>query len=239
MLMATFAIVHGAFGGAWSWNKLVVPLLRKAGHEVHAITLTGLGDREHLATPDVDLDTHIQDVVNVLFYEDLHDVILAGHSYAGMVITGVADRVPERLQQLVYLDAATPASGTSLVDRSPVQFGKMVAAAESEGEGWRIPTGPVPPDQPDAITEWAYPRRVMQPLKTFTQPLTLQHGDTKLPRAFVYCALGKIPDGDSALRAAEIKADPSWQYFELQTGHNLHYSAPEETVAILNSLAKD
>jgi diacylglycerol kinase family enzyme len=80
MLMATFVIVHGAFGGAWSWNKLVAPLLRKAGHEVHAITLTGLGDRIHLATPEVDLDTHIQDVVNVLFYEDLPDVILAGHT---------------------------------------------------------------------------------------------------------------------------------------------------------------
>ena len=238
MQMATFAIVPGAWGGAWSWNKMVVPLLRKAGHEVHAITLTGLGDRVHLATPDVDLDTHIQDVVNVLFYEDLHDVILAGHSYAGMVITGVADRVPERLRQLVYLDAATPASGTRLVDRAPGPFGEMVAAAEREADGWRIPTGPVPADQSAAITEWASPRQVMQPVRTFSQPLTLQHGETTLPRSFVYCALDKIPGGDSALRAAEIKGDPSWRYFELQTGHNLHYSAPEETVAILNSLAR-
>ena len=235
--MATFAIVHGAWGGAWAWNKLVVPLLRKAGHDVYAITLTGLGDRAHLATPETDLNTHIQDVVNVLFYEDLHDVILAGHSYGGMVITGVADRVPERLQQLVYLDAATPSSGATLVDRAPARFAEMVAAAEREGDGWRIPTGPVPADQPPAITEWAHPRRVMQPLKTFTQPLTLVNGETTLPRSLVYCTLDKDPDSNVARRAAEIKADPSWRYFELQTGHNLHYSAPEETVGILTSLA--
>ena len=235
--MATFVIVHGAFGGAWSWNKLVVPLLRQAGHEVHAVTLTGLGDRDHLATPDTDLNTHIQDVVNVLFYEDLHNVILAGHSYGGMVITGVADRVPERLQQLVYLDAATPVSGTRLLDRAPGRFGDMVRAAEQDGDGWRIPVGPVPTDQPAAITEWATPRRVMQPVKTFTQPLTLKHGDTKLPRSLVYCTLEKDPSSAPAVRAAEIKSDPSWRYFELETGHNLHYSAPEETVAILTSLA--
>lgn len=235
--MATFVIVHGAWGGAWSWNKIVAPLLRKAGHEVHAVTLTGLGDRAHLATPDTDLNTHIQDVVNVLFYEDLHEVILVGHSYGGMVITGVADRAPERLQQLVYLDAATPASGASLVDRAPARFGEMVAAAAREGDGTRIPAGPVPADQPAAITEWAYPRRVSQPIKTFTQPLTLEHGETTLPRALVYCTVDEDPDSNVARRAAEIKADPSWRYFELQTGHNLHYSAPEETVGILTGLA--
>src|SRR5947208_13380542 len=111
--MATFVIVHGAWGGAWSWNRIVVPLLRRRGHAVYAVTLTGLGERTHLASPDVTLDTHIQDVVNVLFYEDLTDVILVGHSYGGNVITGVADRDPDRLQQLVYLDAATPSDGQS------------------------------------------------------------------------------------------------------------------------------
>src|SRR5204862_2483101 len=85
--VATFVIVHGAFGGAWSWNKIVVPMLCEAGQTVYAVTLTGLGDRSHMATPDVDLDTHIQDVVNALFYDDLTDVILVGHSYGGMVIT--------------------------------------------------------------------------------------------------------------------------------------------------------
>src|SRR5262249_60744980 len=94
--MATFVIVHGAWGGGWSWNKFVVPLLRQAGHQAYAVTLTGLGERAHLASPAIDLETHVQDVVNVLFYEDLRDVILVGHSYGGMVSTGVADRCPAR-----------------------------------------------------------------------------------------------------------------------------------------------
>src|SRR5207245_11080652 len=109
----------GAWGGAGSGSRFGTPLLRQAGHDVHAVTLTGLGDRTHLASAEVSLDTHIQDVVNVLFYEDLTDVILVGHSYGGNVITGVADRVPERLQQLVYLDAATPADGQSSADTLP------------------------------------------------------------------------------------------------------------------------
>ena len=114
--MATFVVVHGAWGGSWSWNKFVVPKLRAKGHDVFPVTLTGLGERSHLANADVDLETHIQDVVNVLHYEDLRDVILVGHSYGGNIITGVADRCPERLRQLVYLDAATPTDGTSSAD---------------------------------------------------------------------------------------------------------------------------
>jgi pimeloyl-ACP methyl ester carboxylesterase len=236
MSMATYVVVHGAWGGAWSWNKIVVPMLRAAGHEVHAVTLTGLGERKHLATPDVNLDTHIQDVVNVLFYEDLHDVILVGHSYGGMVITGVADKSADRIKHLVYLDAATPKSGTSLVDRFPGRLADLTAQAQASGDGWRIPPGPVPSDQPDEITEWATPRRVSQPLKTFTQPLALEHGDTTLPRTFVYCSVDKAADSPQARRAAEIEKDPSWNYVALETGHNLHYSAPQETVDILIGL---
>src|SRR5438132_4781326 len=116
--MATFVVVPGASAGAWSWNRLVIPMLRRKGHDVYAVTLTGLGERIHLASPEVDLETHIQDVVNVLFYEDLRDVVLVGHSYGGMVITGVADRAPERLRQLVYLDAAVPSDGQAIADLS-------------------------------------------------------------------------------------------------------------------------
>src|SRR5438128_128006 len=102
--MATFVLVHGAWHGGWCWKR-VTPLLRAAGHEVYATTLTGLGERVHLASPNVGLALHVQDVVGVLEYEDLRDVILVGHSYGGIVISGVADRVPERLRHLVYLDA--------------------------------------------------------------------------------------------------------------------------------------
>ena len=113
--MATFVLVHGAWGGGWVWKK-IVPLLRAAGHDVHATTATGLGDRVHLAGPAVNLDTHISDVVSVLGFEDLTEVTLVGWSYGGMIITGVAERVPERLARLVYLDALVPADGQDSFD---------------------------------------------------------------------------------------------------------------------------
>ncbi len=234
--MATFVIVHGAWGGAWSWNKFVVPLLRKKGHEVFPVTLTGLGDRSHLSSPEINLDTHVQDVVNVLFYEDLHDVILAGHSYGGNVITGVADRCPERLRQLVYLDAATPANGQAPADNMPGRREELERRVR-EGD-WRNPPGTPPPDQPAEITEWARPRRVGHPIGTLLQPLELSRGETTLPRAYVYCTVGKEPGSHQAKRAERVKNDPRWTYYELNTGHNLHYTAPEETVRILDELAR-
>jgi pimeloyl-ACP methyl ester carboxylesterase len=236
--VATFVIVHGAYGGAWSWNKFVVPMLRQAGHTVFPVTLTGLGERTHLSSPDVTLDTHIQDVVNVLFYEDLTDVILAGHSYGGNVITGVADRVPERIQQLVYLDAATPSGGQASADNMPGRRQQIEEQARREGDGWKVPVGEVPPDQPDEITEWARPRRSPMPIKTMTTPVKLTRGETTLPRAFVYCTVGKTPGSPQVARAERVKNDPRWRYFELETGHNLHYTAPKETVEILLELAK-
>jgi len=236
--MATFVVVHGAWGGAWAWNKLVVPMLREAGQTVYAVTLTGLGERSHLASPDVSLDTHIQDVVNVLFYEDLTDVILVGHSYGGNVITGVADRVPERLQELVYLDAATPADGQSSADSFPGRRQQLEEQARQSGDGWKIEPGAVPPDQPAEITAWAAPRRSPMPIKTMTMPLALTRGQTRLPRTFVYCTIGKEPGSPQSARAEQIRDDPRWRFFELNTGHNLHYTAPRETVAILLELAK-
>ena len=113
--MATFVLVHGAWAGSWVWKK-IIPLLRAAGHDVYATTATGLGDRVHLAGPAVDLDTHITDVVNLLEFEELTEVTLVGWSYGGMIITGVAERVPERLAGLVYLDAFVPADGENSYD---------------------------------------------------------------------------------------------------------------------------
>jgi pimeloyl-ACP methyl ester carboxylesterase len=176
--------------------------------------------------------------VNVLFYEDLHDVILVGHSYGGNVITGVADRAPERLRQLVYLDAATPTDGQAPADSFPGRREELERRARESGDGWKNPPGPPPPDQPAAITEWARPRRNGQPIKTLTQPLKLTHGETTLPRAFVYCTVGKEPGSPQAQRAERVKNDPRWTFFELNTGHNLHYTAPEETVRILTELAR-
>jgi pimeloyl-ACP methyl ester carboxylesterase len=185
----------------------------------------------------VSLDTHIQDVVNVLYYEDLNDVILVGHSYGGNVITGVADRVPERLQQLVYLDAATPADGESSVSRRPGRLEEIQEQARREGDGWKIAPGPPPADQPDEITEWARPRRTPMPIETMTTPVRLTRGETTLPRTYVYCTLDKTPGSYQAEGAERVKNDPRWQFIELNTGHNLHYTAPRETVDTLLTLA--
>jgi pimeloyl-ACP methyl ester carboxylesterase len=213
-------------------------MLREAGQSVYPVTLTGLGERTHLASPDVSLDTHVQDVVNVLFYENLNDVILAGHSYGGNVITGVADRAPERLQQLVYLDAAIPSDGQSSADGTPGRRQQLEEQARQTGDGWKIAPGDMPPDQPEEITRWAQARRSPMPIKTMITPLKLTRGETSLPRAFVYCTLGKEPGSPQAARAERVRNDPRWRYFELNTGHNLHYTAPKETVAILLELAK-
>src|SRR5262249_14497470 len=136
--MITYVLVHGAWHGGWCWKK-VTPLLRASGYAVFTPTLTGLGERSHLLSPEVSLHTHIQDVVAVVEYEDLREVMLVGHSYGGMVITGVAERVPARLSQLVYLDAFVPEHGQALLDlHSPDERARFQELARTQGEGWRI-----------------------------------------------------------------------------------------------------
>jgi pimeloyl-ACP methyl ester carboxylesterase len=130
--------VHGAWGGGWDW-KHVDQLLTADGYKVYRPTLTGQGERSHLASTNIDLDTHIQDIVNVIVWEDLHDVVLVGHSYGGMVITGVADRVPDRIRRLVYVDAFVPDNGESANEitiapalKKPVTNGFVMPLAQGE-----------------------------------------------------------------------------------------------------------
>src|SRR3954454_14928765 len=154
--MATFVLIAGAWQGGWCWQR-VSPRLRAAGHEVYTPTLTGLGERVHLVRPDVTLETHVTDILNVLRFEDLGDVTLVGHSYGGMVITGVADRAPDRVSRLVYLDALVPNDGESLHDlNSPARRAEHIEGARASGAGWLIPG-----HNPDAGD-------VPQPLSTFT-----------------------------------------------------------------------
>jgi len=163
-------LIHGSMHGGWCWQR-VAPLLRAAGHDVYTPTLTGLGERVHLAHPAVDLDTHIRDVLGVLEFEDLHEVILVGHSYGTMVITGVADRVPERIAHLVYLDGTMAADGQTALDFFPPEWrASRRAQVDAEGEGWRL----LPPvdltvwgiREDDAA--WVHGKLVPQPFKTFT-----------------------------------------------------------------------
>ena len=232
--MATFVLVHGAWHGGWCWWK-VAPLLRAAGHEVYTTTLTGLGERAHLGTPQTDLDTHIQDVVGVLECEELVGVVLVGHSYAGMVITGVADRAPGRLAHLVHLDAYVPAVGQAVVDIFPAGAQRWPAEADAHGDGWRFP----PPDPAGwRITDDADLRRlrthlVAHPLASVLQPLRLTRPPgAGLPRTYIYCAEKAAPDSFTAA-AARVRTDPAWRYRELPTGHEAMITMPRETADLL------
>jgi len=147
--MATFLVAHGAWSAGWAWKKMR-PLLRARGHELVTPTHTGLGERSHLASPEVGLETHIADILAVLEYEDLRGIILIGHSYGGMVATGVADRARDRVAKLVYVDAFAPRDGDSVFSLTPERQAAMVEAARKEGDGWRMPPSQMPPDTPEA-----------------------------------------------------------------------------------------
>src|SRR5512145_2598725 len=143
--MATFLICHGAWSAGWAWKK-VRPLLRAAGHEVFTPTYTGLGERAHLASRAITLDTHIADVLGVIDCEDLRDIVLVGHSYGGMVATGVADRAADRIARLVYLDAFVPGHGQSRFDLLPAaERERRLGQSNANGDGWLLPPDPPPP----------------------------------------------------------------------------------------------
>ena len=237
--MATYVLVHGGAHGGWCYQR-VTPLLRAAGHDVHTPTLTGLGERAHLLDPDVDLDVHITDVVNVLRYEDLRDVILVGHSYGGMVITGVADRSLERVGQLVYLDGALPENGESLAEMTPA----LMQTAHREArvvDGVELVLWPGPEagrlygvTDPEALA-WMQERLTPHPWKSFTQPLRLANEAQvrKIPRTHINCTetLSRRPP-ERAKRAFD--ADRVW---EIDTGHDLMITEPRAVADMLLRLA--
>ncbi len=234
--MATFVVAHGAWSSGFVWKKMR-PLMRAAGHELFTPSYTGLGERFHLATPEIDLEMHIRDVVSVLFHEDLRDVILIGHSYGGIAATGIADRAADRISQIVYLDAFIPANGQNMLDfATPETRARWLDGAKSQGEGWRVPSNPLPPDTSAEDVAWITPRRHGQPVKTMTEPLKLLNGETKLPRSYIYCT--RIGPGDMFGPFAKMaKADAAWRYFEMDASHSPHITAPDALMEILNKIA--
>ena len=190
--MATFVLVHGGWCGGWIWQR-VSRRLRPAGHEVYTPTLTGMGERVHLARPEIDLDTHVFDITNMLEAEDLHDVVLAGHSYAGMVITGVAERMAQRIAHLVYLDAFVPQDGDALLDLLAPEARRMTEdLLHNSDDGWRV----LWPGDTTTPRPWPplNPRFTPHPWKTFTQPLALNNAAAgSLPRTYVRCTADKAP----------------------------------------------
>ncbi|WP_027578213.1 alpha/beta hydrolase [Bradyrhizobium sp. Ai1a-2] len=228
----TFLVCHGAWSAGWAWKKMH-PLMQAAGHRLITPTYTGLGERAHLANPSIDLETHIQDVLNVIKYEDLRDFVLLGHSYGGMVATGVADRARDRVSQLIYLDAFVPADGQSLVDLNEPLRARVRELASSGG--WRMPPNPTSPDTSPADLEWLNALRVDMPIKCAETALKLQHGELELPRSYIYCT--RIPPGDTFGQfARRAKDDPAWRYYEIDASHSPNVTAPEALMALLRKI---
>jgi len=219
----TIVIVHGAWGGGWAFKK-VDAMLRQKGFEVYRPQLTGQGDRVHLARPDIGLNTHIDDVVNMILYEDLHDIILVGHSYGGMVISGVAERVPDRIKRLVYLDAMVPNDGDSVTNMMPggADFLKRMTQGDYIVPVWVKPNQPPPHDVPQA-------------LKTFTDTITLKNeAAKKLPATYILTVeKGKEAKDDDFFRQSQRAKERGWTMLQLTSDHNPQWSAPEALVEML------
>jgi len=229
-----FVLVHGAWHGGWCWRR-VAPLLRAAGHEVHMPTLTGLGERAHLAGRGVDLETHIADICGLLEMEDLAGAVLVGHSYGGMPITGAADRAAARIGRLVYLDAFVPADGQCVLDFWPAE-GRADIERRAAADGL-IPPTPLPAygvTDPEDLA-WAEPRIRPHPYASWTQTLRLAHGEPKLPRAYIRCTNPARPVFEQFSR--RVRADSAWTYRELDCGHDCMIADPHGTAELLLSLA--
>jgi pimeloyl-ACP methyl ester carboxylesterase len=235
--MATILIAHGAWQGSWAWGRMR-PRLQARGHTLWCVSYTGLGDRAHLANPGIDLETHIKDVVAVLETEDLREVVLVGHSYGGMVATGVADRAANRISQLVYLDAYVPRNGQSMIDLSvPGRVKQWRESAAAEGGGWAIPPGPMPPDTAPEDVAWATPRRRMHPLKTFEQPIQLCGSAQAIPRTYIYCTRPRPIDAFRQF-LEQSRREPGWRSFEIDASHNPHITAPAALAELLDGVVK-
>jgi pimeloyl-ACP methyl ester carboxylesterase len=246
--MSTYVLVAGAWLGGWAWQP-VTRRLRERGHDVYPMTLTGLGDRAHLATPETDLDTYLAD--NLVEFEDLHDVVLVGHSYAGHLVTGVADQIPERISVLAYLDAGPSPDGAAFMDLQPPPARELIERLVGQaGEGWRIP-----------LPAWEELEQIMgaslqglgpnerarmrahaaaQPVRTWTQPLSLKNpAREQLPKLLITCSLplAQVKEMVAAGHPwfAEL-AGPQWSFLELPTGHWPMFSVPEPLASLLHDL---
>jgi len=248
--VTTYVLVGGAWLGGWAWQP-VARRLRGRGHDVHPATLTGLGDRSHLAAPEVDLDTHVADVVNLIEYEDLHEVVLVAHSYAMFPVTGVADRVPERIALLAYLDSGPAPDGGAYLDLLPPPTRQTLERlVEETGDGWRLPMpsweelegtmgaslqGLGPQERARMRA-----RAAAQPFRTWTQPLSLTNpARDQLAKLLISCStpLAQVRELIAAGHPwfAEL-AGPRWSFLELPTGHWPMFSVPERLADLLDRL---
>jgi pimeloyl-ACP methyl ester carboxylesterase len=228
----SFLVCHGAWSAGWAWKKMH-SLMQAAGHRLVTPSYTGLGERVHLANASIDLDTHIEDILNVIKYEGLRDIVLLGHSYGGMVATGVADRARDRVAQLIYLDAFVPEDGQSLLDLNESDRQRMQELVKDGG--WRVPPRPISPDTAEADIEWLNARRVDMPVKCFDTRLKLQGGKLTLPRSYIYAT--RITPADTFGQFAKrTKNEAGWRYYEIDASHSPNVTAPEVLMALLETI---
>jgi pimeloyl-ACP methyl ester carboxylesterase len=234
----TYVLVHGAWHGGWCWQP-VARILRAHGHQVFTPTLSGLGERSHLLSDAIDIEVFIQDVVNVLEFEDLSDVILVGHSFAGLPITGTADRVPQRIRQLVYLDAVVRDHGETAFSRlTPEMVAERIRLSMETSQGLTIP---IPPASAFGVTDPAQVALLDRnctphPLKTFQSPLVLKGpigGD--IPKVYIQCTDPVYLPLQGSRDFVRSRED--WAWDEIATGHDAMISAPEVLADMLLAYA--
>lgn len=223
----TYVLVHGAWGGGWSF-KQTDSLLSAAGHTVYRPTLSGLGERVHLASEAIDLRTHINDVVNTILFENLHDVVLMGHSYGGMVVTGVADSLPERIKHLIYLDAFVPEDGQSV---ATAHGGSQTGGEQPAKNGLIYPFW--------ATDERGFPKDVPQPAKTFSQPLALKNEKRlALPTTYILTYEGDAAENDAFAFFAARAQGYGWKVVKMQADHNPQMSMPDKLAQLLEQTVR-
>ena len=229
-----FVLVHGAWHGGWCWQE-VARELRLADFVVYTPSLSGMGEHRHMIREDISLDTHITDIINLIEMEDLQNVVLVGHSYAGAVIAGVADRIPDRLNQLVFLDAMLVHDGESLHALQPLEVQGMeqekIKAAEHLEPFSATLFGITEKEQ----LEWVSRRLTLQPFNTFAQALRLKNPYCNgLARTYIACINPQLPVMKKMAEEAQLNA--GWTYYTLNTGHDAMLTAPEELTALFIKL---
>lgn len=239
MSKPAFVLVHGAWGGAWIWRRVLAPL-RQAGHDVHAVTLTGDGERQHLRHAGIDLFSHIQDVVALVQAEELRNIVLVGHSYGGMVITGAADRLLQAdagaLRHLVYVDAMVPLPGEGWGDAHSAELVAARTAAAKAHDNALPPPDPADFGLSDADRDWLLRRQVPHPFGPYRQPLPYDAARlSRVSRTFIDCTSPAYPTID-AMRT-RVRALPGFRVVEMKTGHCPMVSAPQDLVRHLLAAA--
>ena len=231
--MATFVLVHGAWYGSWCWKR-VRSALQAKGHDVFTPTLTGVAERSHQLTPDVDLETHILDVLNLIRWEELSDIVLCGHSYGGCVISGVADRIPDRIRALVYLDAFVLEDGETQLQHLPDTLLTLLLEGMNEvGDGWKVPPIPVEVFNVNAKDrEWVTRQCTPQPIATMQQRIRLGGGIETIENVTFVLATDWLESSPFPPSYERAKAK-GWKTVTIDCGHDVMLDRPAELTGLL------